>query len=263
MNIKNLTNDELIQLFIDHNCSLAGIDKSMGLSKNTSLRLFRKRGVDYTKIKVQKEQEEREKYEENPKICRHCGKPIPWEKRNSNCFCSSSCAASYNNKGKVKNPKGIGLTGGRRTKKANKSITTETKLCHICGEENCCNDFCKEHNLQQLNGLVKHIGLNETSIGTTRIFSEFNRVRSLVYDLYWNQGYSRQDLGKLFNYSYKTMPTNVLTKTLNIPTRSVSEAVSNAILHEKLTVPETNKATGLAKNICQEWHTTWTGDRFI
>lgn len=38
----------------------------------------------------------KEKYEANPKHCLHCGKVIPYEKR-ENSFCDSSCAASYNN----------------------------------------------------------------------------------------------------------------------------------------------------------------------
>ena len=38
---------------------------------------------------------------ENPKYCKHCGKEIPYEKR-ENDFCNSSCAASFNNKGACK-----------------------------------------------------------------------------------------------------------------------------------------------------------------
>jgi predicted nucleic acid-binding Zn ribbon protein len=40
-------------------------------------------------------------YLENPKHCKHCGKEIPYEKR-ENDFCNSSCAASFNNKGVCK-----------------------------------------------------------------------------------------------------------------------------------------------------------------
>lgn len=36
-------------------------------------------------------------YEQNPKFCKHCGKPLPWEKRR-NVYCSSSCSAMVNNK---------------------------------------------------------------------------------------------------------------------------------------------------------------------
>ena len=38
----------------------------------------------------------RKNYELNPKICKQCGKIIPFEQK-QNCFCNSSCAASYNN----------------------------------------------------------------------------------------------------------------------------------------------------------------------
>ena len=37
-------------------------------------------------------------YNKNPKICKYCGKIIPYEKRD-NDFCNHSCSASFNNKG--------------------------------------------------------------------------------------------------------------------------------------------------------------------
>ena len=40
-------------------------------------------------------------YETNPKICKNCQEPMVFEKRR-NIFCSSSCAAIFNNTGKVK-----------------------------------------------------------------------------------------------------------------------------------------------------------------
>lgn len=36
-------------------------------------------------------------YELNPKLCKYCQSPIPYDKR-VNSFCDSSCSASYNNK---------------------------------------------------------------------------------------------------------------------------------------------------------------------
>lgn len=44
----------------------------------------------------------RNEYNKNPKKCKFCGKDIPYERR-SNCFCSKSHAASFNNKGKIRN----------------------------------------------------------------------------------------------------------------------------------------------------------------
>lgn len=36
-------------------------------------------------------------YYKNPKLCKNCGKPIPFEKRTSSTFCSRSCSCTYNN----------------------------------------------------------------------------------------------------------------------------------------------------------------------
>jgi hypothetical protein len=38
------------------------------------------------------------KYNENPKLCKHCQNPLKYETHNWTEFCNSSCAASYNNR---------------------------------------------------------------------------------------------------------------------------------------------------------------------
>lgn len=45
-----------------------------------------------------------EAYNKNPKLCKRCETPIPYDKRR-NSFCSHSCAASYNNLGVCRNEK--------------------------------------------------------------------------------------------------------------------------------------------------------------
>lgn len=47
-------------------------------------------------------QEVKEKYEKNPKLCKTCGKTIPYEKR-WNSYCNSSCFAKTSNKGICRN----------------------------------------------------------------------------------------------------------------------------------------------------------------
>jgi len=39
----------------------------------------------------------KERYEENPKLCL-CGNPIPYNEKNHNTYCSRSCSAIFNNK---------------------------------------------------------------------------------------------------------------------------------------------------------------------
>lgn len=56
----------------------------------------RLKGIEWYKNRSKRIEEE---YYKNPKVCKVCGKIIPYEKKHDNeCFCSSSCAAKYNNK---------------------------------------------------------------------------------------------------------------------------------------------------------------------
>ena len=56
----------------------------------------RLKGIEWHKNRSKRIEEE---YYKNPKVCKVCGKIIPYEKKHDNeCFCSSSCAAKYNNK---------------------------------------------------------------------------------------------------------------------------------------------------------------------
>jgi hypothetical protein len=67
--------------------------------------------------------EARSRYEENPKVCPTCDKPLPYEKRYNN-FCNQSCAASYNNRGVLRvpttNPKECAECGKPKEKRHNK-----------------------------------------------------------------------------------------------------------------------------------------------
>lgn len=68
-----------------------------------------------------------EEYAKNPKICKQCGKALPWEKKYNN-FCSQSCSCSYNNE--HRNPiKSV-------CKKCGKEIFSQSGNKQICDE--CC-----------------------------------------------------------------------------------------------------------------------------
>lgn len=56
------------------------------------------KGRDASRLKkLQREAE----YNANPKLCLCCGLPIEYKKKNTSKFCSKSCAATYNNTGRV------------------------------------------------------------------------------------------------------------------------------------------------------------------
>lgn len=62
---------------------IAGAKKSAEISKKKSLEI-------------------KKKYKKEPKLCKNCESPIPYDKR-FNIFCGSSCSASFNNKGIARN----------------------------------------------------------------------------------------------------------------------------------------------------------------
>ena len=55
MDIKNLTNDELIQLYIECNYSLQAIETKYNLSNNSAGRLFKQRNIDCNLIKQERD----------------------------------------------------------------------------------------------------------------------------------------------------------------------------------------------------------------
>lgn len=97
MEIKELSNEKLIKLFKENNFSLQAIEHKYNLSKNSVGRLFNKRGINYKQIKEEELKYIQQEYELNPKLCKNCGKPIPFNERNKKDFCNQSCSTTYNN----------------------------------------------------------------------------------------------------------------------------------------------------------------------
>lgn len=71
----------------------------------------------------------REEYELKPKLCTFCDDPLPFSKRN-NTFCNSSCAASHNNVGVVRN-------GSTCTKKCLHCSKVLTRNAHQYCDKTC------------------------------------------------------------------------------------------------------------------------------
>jgi hypothetical protein len=85
---------------------------------------------------VEKRKKYLEDYDVNPKLCKHCGEIIPYEKRMNN-YCNSSCFASSNNVGICRNKDYYDKL--RKPKSSHKNrirIPPVTKPCKLCGKEN-------------------------------------------------------------------------------------------------------------------------------
>ena len=198
-------------------------------------------------------------------VCENCGKEHNGN-YGSGKFCSQECARSYATKNdlhKLKEAKCIDCDKiiyiGKRAsiKKCrceecnNKHINpSDIKCCNICGrlynkQDHCCkNEFCQKHNINQIKTLIKYFGFDKTKLGTLQVEDEFNRIRNILYDLYWNQEKSFSDIAQIFNY--KSNPGNIskFFNYLEIESRSFSQCSILTYLQGK----QNNK---------QQWHTTW------
>lgn len=279
---KSLSKEELIDLYKSNGRSMGNIGVIINRGRKYVQEHYNNMGLKH--IRQLLIEEDIENYYKSPKRCLCCGKVLDWEIRN-NKFCSRSCSASYKNSHLSLDQKEkknesirrsiidyyskeidgydgspIGIKIRKRTKIHNELINSKYKSlnlrninpgeCFICGSKNCNNEFCKEHNFLQLVGLAKHIGFDATTIGTDKVFNEFNRCREILFDLYWNQNLSVIEIGKLFNYNRN--PYLLFNKYFNIPVRTSSESVTNAIKLGKLNYQNNHSNTFLTEN-----HLTW------
>ena len=225
--------------------------------------------------KKRKEQEKIE-YEHNPEYCEYCGKIKPFEQyKKHSRFCCRSCAASWNNKHRDKTiSQKIAQSLKRYYKnhlvvktKDNKYKSVEPteenikkyrnkKICKVCGSsykkyESCPNEFCHKHNLQQIKTFIKYFGFDKTKIGTKNVEEEFNRIRNILYDMYWNKYMSGEEIAKYFNYPSGANIVGKILNYLEIPKRSFKECSINAYLTGN-NIPNSNGV----QYKC-EWHTSW------
>ena len=140
MNIQELSNEKLIQLFIENDYSLSKIEKSYDLGKSSMERLFKRRGIDYNTIRREHANQILQNYESNPNKCLNCGKFLSYKDRNKT-FCNSSCAASYNNKQrtkdvyeKVSNTLKEKFSNNPKPKKEKPRKEKKLLICQWCGK---------------------------------------------------------------------------------------------------------------------------------
>ena len=129
--------------------------------------------------------------------------------------------------------------------------------CIICGrlknkEGKCDNEFCNKHGYQQFNSLIKYFGFDKTKYGTIEVENEFNRIRNILFDLYWNKHKSSTEICKIYNYPNIGNLTAKVFSYLNIPSKNCKEATKENILEGRYKVV-------IRPIYKQQWHTTWNG----
>lgn len=186
------------------------------------------------------------------KSCLNCGKLVTKcaseAQKYPNFFCCKSCAASYNNKRRL--PRSVESRAktslAKRTQKLKRS-----KICKVCGQSTCLRpDVCCQHILTQKSPNLQKLGFDITSLGTPRVYEEWDKLYEKLYNLYITQKLSTPIIKHKFNLaSVKTIWS--LLHALHIPIRDYSQGTSNAIL------------CGRAKLINHQnkykhgWHTAW------
>ncbi len=124
-NLEFLSDDELIQEYRNCNYSLKAVDKKYNKSGNTLLRLFRKRNIDYNKIKNDYLLQQKQFEESKVLYCENCGKVIDGY-YGSGRFCNRYCATAYGNSHRAK-----------RTEESKKKTSISVKnsiKCQIAAE---------------------------------------------------------------------------------------------------------------------------------
>jgi len=207
-------------------------------------------------------------------ICENCGKEHNGS-YGSGRFCCKKCAKSFStknekNKDKLKEAKcidcGKTIYINKRNslltcrceecKKIYKKINNKLIICPLCGaghlkNEKCSNVFCQTHNIQGFKLLVKYFGFDESKLRMQEVESEYNRIRNIIYDLYWKDNLSPKQIANKFNFPSKHSITQTVFNVLNIPVRSFKEASKVAYQEGRL---DLSKSKNQYKS---EYHKTW------
>lgn len=186
-------------------------------------------------------------------ICEKCGKEFvdDWRKdkdarRKPLRFCSKSCTNS-----RVWTEE---INQSRSFKLKKSEHIGDLKECKICGQMKRDHELGRGHcswlslNLKRCPDFLKKVGIDESALGTPRIFEEINLLRSRVEEVYYASFSGLKAVKEQFGFSYH--PDNLL-KYLKVPRRSLSESTSLAHLYSRQPKSRSKYKT--------EYHVTWDG----
>lgn len=232
-----------------------------------------------SKEKIEEQKRKRvEEYYKNPLLCPVCGKPIPYKDKSWKKFCSSSCAAKYNNLKRekevyIKQSKTIrehlGTYDGndfsshtyknskyKKEKKPLAAVRAKIKTCKICGsiKGECKHpEICKKYLL--LKSLVK-FGLDYSKKGTEEIYDEYFRIKKQLEDDYRHH-INDEELIDKYGYTSGLANFHKVLKSLGIRIRSLSESQIEAYFFHDFS----NNCNSHPK-YKEGWHKSWDGKEY-
>lgn len=223
-------------------------------------------------------QKRRDDYYQNPNYCANCGDVIPFEKKRRK-FCDKeeckkqarSAPVSQDNTKETKWVKcaecGKEIEVNKRaspkyTKCNDCKIQIEYKsedgrkkvkkrrICKVCGQEKPCPrpDVCKKYRL--FPKLAEHFGFDLSKKGTIDIYKEFDRVKNLLVEDYWDNEESLITLAKKYNHSHNVGNFSKILTSLEIDTRDFSNS-------QKTSIKNNRKQISINYDYITGWHTTW------
>lgn len=210
-------------------------------------------------------------------FCEICNKPIYYiGKYSSGRFCSRGCANKYSSYtiDKTKTKSSICIICGKKIqiklRASNKCTcdecrkTCKLKPCKMCGaitRKKCKHpDICSHYQL--IPTLINYFGFNKELIGTERVYSEYDRIRQILYNDYNNNLLSLTDIVIKYNFKANTNRSlcklaadlySQVFKKLKINTRTISEAVHLI----KMLKPINNIVTSVNYKYKHGYHITW------
>lgn len=204
--------------------------------------------------------------------CEYCKKEHNGEY--SQRFCSSQCARKYSSQKCDRKSLKLGkciICGKNILIPKNASLLfckckeCKEPKCNITGlkTSECLNCFFRQNGLcKNLSGIINRFNniqsiklfeFNKDTLGTLKVIDEYKRIQSLLYDMYYEQNLSSEDISLLCGKYVE----DIIRKFFKIKFRNLSDSVRNAIKQGKLDLPN---------NINQykaEWHKTWNNKEYF
>lgn len=219
--------------------------------------------------------------------CLNCGKELQISQteydnsKTKHFFCSYSCSATYNNSHREfeQEWKDKIITSLRKNyKKKTGYYTREEKVlaeggiyykkttkirnihCKVCGQNKCLYPkLCKSQHLTKKNYALENIGFDYSKLGTFEIYDEYFKIQYKLYDEYYNNFNSMNEIIEKYNLK-DTHSLYNLFKFLQIKPRTISEGLRNGIKTGRVNISLPSEHSNYKYK--HGWHTSWNGKKW-